>query len=398
MEVLEEIERKRKIDPELGGIRDILILNAQRGLSFYSVSDQERVALRVLNSISSPSPEVACRSALYAARIASDLRSHRMSQSIRQTIEKLPINALSPRLRAMRDLALAMAVYHVGEYKLSLSILRRCIDGLPDLADSTGVSLYSGIGAICSRLGDYSLGRQASQRAMVMAQKLGNDQLAATANGNLAVQSFRLGEYATARDHAITAYRLSLSQPTGVFDRIRGSYFAGMAEALGCLGGEQDSLLNNLVAAISSAEQPWHRQFGYLYLADLYLIRGHRRPAINAARQGIQMSELPLTSSVSGTFARWLAILAARSRAPQEGLEQLLKVGDAYASLDLLDCAELDGAVLYVMARIGVSDEERALRLRKRLAALPLPVSHQLSRLGVLASGGVTNPVPEAAL
>jgi tetratricopeptide (TPR) repeat protein len=398
LEVLEEIERKRKIDPELGGIRDILILNARRGISYYSVPDQEALALKVLDEISTLSSEAACRSVLLLARIASDLRNQHLSQRVKQAIADLSADKLPPRLRAMRDLALAMCVHYIGQNELSLSILRQCINNLPDLADSTGVSLYTGIGANCSRLGDYELARQASERALAMSKRLGNDLLSASAYGNLALQTFRLGEYEMARDCAATAYRLSLSQPAAPFDRIRGAYFAGMSEAFGRLNGDHETSIQNLASAAKAAERPWNRQFAYFYLADLYFVRGHIRSAIKAAKQGIEMSALPLTSSVSGAYARWLAIVTAKSKDPNGGLQRLNRIGEEYPLLDLLDCAELDCSVLYLMASIGMTDDDRATRLRRRLAALPLPVSHQLGRLGILPGGRVADSIPEAVL
>ena len=397
LEVLEEIERKRKIDPEHRGIRDILILNGRRGISFYSVTDQEKVALAILDNIPRSSAEVACRSALLVARIAADLRSQRASQATRQALDNMPVNELSPRLRAMHDLALAMCVYYTGENDLSLAILRQCIDRLPDLADSTAVSLYSGIGVISCRIGDYRLGRQASYKALDMAKRLGNDLLACTVCGNLAVQSFRLGEYAKAREHATMACRLSRTQPSATFDRIRGSYFHGMSELFGRLDGDHDSSLNNLIAAASAAENPWTRQFAYLYLADLYHVRGDKRAAVQAAKEGIRMSDLPLTSSVSGAYARWYAILTARGKDAESGLKRLLQISQEFTSLDYIDCAELDCAVLYLMGKIGSTDGDRAARLRARLAALPVPVSHQLARLGILSTGS-TQAFPEAFL
>jgi hypothetical protein len=110
------------------------------------------------------------------------------------------------------------------------------------------------------------------------------------------------------------------------------------------------------------------------------------------------MSSLPLAPSVSGTYARWLAILSVIGRDPNAGLERLLQIGEGYASLDFLDSVEVDCAILHVMAEIGVTDDDRAARLRGRLATLPIPVSHQLNRLGLLPGGCVADAIPEAVL
>jgi hypothetical protein len=288
-------------------------MNGRLGISFYSVSDQERIALTVLKNISNASSEVACRSALIAARIASHLRSQRLSLAIRQALENFPSSDFSPRLRAMRDLALAMSVHYTDEPQLSLSILRKCVDNLRDLADSTAVSLYSGIGASCSRLGGYTLGKQASQQAVAMAQRLGNDLLASTAYGNLAVQSFRLGEYVQAREYASRAYNLSLFQATALFDRIRGSYFLGMSEAFGCLSGD-DTPIHNLAGAALAAERPWNRQFASLPGG---FTPGARTSSLSD--QGSQARNRNVQSTISAISVRNVCALARNSECDREG-------------------------------------------------------------------------------
>jgi hypothetical protein len=101
---------------------------------------------------------------------------------------------------------------------------------------------------------------------------------------------------------------------------------------------------------------------------------------------------------MSGTYVRWLAILTAIGKNLDAGLERLLQIGEEYASLDCLDSAEVDCAILYIMAKIGITDDERAARLRGRLATLPIPVSHQLNRLGILPGARVADAIPEAIL
>jgi tetratricopeptide (TPR) repeat protein len=399
LEVLEEIEGKRTIEPELRELRDVLILGARRGTSFYSPTEQEQLVLTILDRMPSlRSSETACRYALLAARMASGLRSAVAYGALRELLERMPNGNLSPRLQAMRDLALAMSVCHTGDRPLSLSIVRKCLQELPDLADSTVVSLYLGVGAMCGWLGEYSLALQADHPALVGAQRLSNDLLASIACANLALDNFRLGEYKKAREHAEMACRLSLAQPCASFSLIRGTYFQGMAAAFANELAETDTALTRLTKAIPSAEMPWQRQFGYLYLADLHTILGQRRAALQAAAKGIEMSDLPLTHSVSGIYGRWLAILTARIRDKGPGRERLLTIASGHETLDLLDRAEIDCAVLYLEMGIGRLDENRAARLRQCLAALPLPVSHQLDRLGILACSGMPKSFPKTSL
>ncbi|MGH7712275.1 MAG: tetratricopeptide repeat protein, partial [Gemmatimonadaceae bacterium] len=401
LEVLADVERKKTIDPRFAELRDVMLVDARRGLSLNSVKERRELANALIRTLPQLScPDAFLRSALVAAKIATGLRCSSVAQSLRECIASYPTDGLNSRLKAMHALVSAMAAYQAGDAETSLSILQRTVPEIDEagLGDSTAAMLHVGLGVVCGWNGDYSQAARSSERALTLAERLDNQMIAAIAAANLAVFHLRLGNYSKANDFGELAYQRALTQPLAEFDRIRASYFIGMASAFNGTTERAQKAIERLQIEVARTELPWVRQIGHLYLADLNWLVGNRRAAIRSARAAVGLSRAPMASAATGVFARWLAHLVRNPGHADLALQLLQGLAEHETQLDRLDRIELSASIMSLQGGLAMVAESRAAQVRQELAQLPLAVSHQLTRLGVLTSGGGSKPLPEALL
>jgi tetratricopeptide (TPR) repeat protein len=402
MEVLEEIERKRKIDPELGEIRDCMILESKRRLGHFSRDEMVGIVLDSLSNLSRlKSQEASARCLLFAAKAGSALRDDVIWNAMSRVRIATGGSSISTRLQGMASLARALTSYYLGHHEEALSILHESTARLNEesIADTVAALLHTGIGAVCCAIGHYESAVHDTERALAIATRLDNDDLVLSSAANLALCHLRLGQYDKARDisdQAATRW-LNRGERPG-FDAMRAILHGGLGAAYANNRDQAEQAAARAAALVGNMEHYWEKQFALFMLADLLWLLDRRRDALRAAKQALRLSSGPAVKQMIGVFARWSAILAARSCDRRTTLDLLCTLQVESERIDAIDKLELDCAILHLRNTMGDPIDSQMEEIRLSLTQFPVPVSYQLVRLGILASCRVTKSLPEATL
>jgi tetratricopeptide (TPR) repeat protein len=210
-------------------------------------------------------------------------------------------------------------------------------------ASEVTVQLQTGLGVVRSLQGQYEESALHYERAIQMANMLGNDSLAGRIAANLALTYGRLGRFedqlrcAEATPHIegeCAPWRdIQLTYSIASVHGMRGR----IAKACDAIAALEVRLGPNVS---SSFKQRW-----LLWKADALMVSGLRSEAVRIANDAICGHEFKLeTSAFAGPFARWTAIIYAgtaaepQARAVLARLEQNLEEYDAVDQLEIL-CA-----------------------------------------------------------
>jgi tetratricopeptide (TPR) repeat protein len=219
------------------------------------------------------------------------------------------------------------------------------------------------------------------------------------AASNLSLCNYRLGNYQKAKEQAEQATSRWLARgdkPTA--DVLRAILQGGLGAALADQRDAAERAATLASTLVASIEHPWAKQLVLLMLADLLWLVGRRRDAIRAARRAIDLDDSPCTNQATGIFSRWSAIIAAKGRDPYLTLERLKAIEAQTENMDTIDVVELKCAIQYLSETMGQWDASRSEYIRQALARLPIPISHQLTRLGILTCSGMSKSFPKTSL
>ena len=402
LEVLGEIERRRKIDTELGEIRDCMLLESKRRLGYYSRSEMVAIVLNALASLPRlKSHEAGARCLLFAAKAGSALRDDVIWNAMRSVLTETTFSPNNARLEGMTNLARALTSYYLGLHEEALSILNEATARFREekIADTVAALLHTGIGAVCCATGRYEAAVQDTERALEIAKRLDNDDLVLNSAANLALCHLRLGEYAMAQEVSAKAATrwLNRGERPG-FDAMRAILHGGLGAAFANNREQAEQAAGRATALLINLENSWEKQFAVFMLADLLWLLGRHREALRMAKQGLRLGSGPATKQMIGLFARWSAMIAARSRECRSALDSLYSFEAESNRIDALDKLELNCAILLLKNTLGEQSESYFEVIRVSLATFPIPVSYQLIRLGILSSSSVAKPLPEASL
>jgi hypothetical protein len=127
------------------------------------------------------------------------------------------------------------------------------------------------------------------------------------------------------------------------------------------------------------------KQAWQLHKAEILFYLGKESEALISANEGVGGWDPTLHDiGFAGAFARWLAVLSkhtsreAKARVTVQSLVQDLE------KLDAIDQVEVLCAVLLLGCTSDSATESLTNKIDERLADLPLPITEQLLRLGVL--------------
>lgn len=136
--------------------------------------------------------------------------------------------------------------------------------------------------------------------------------------------------------------------------------------------------VDHLERLATTAEQPWLRQKAYLSAADAMLVLGREGSAQRLARTGLAEAGYKLTtSSLAGSYARWISILAHCDGGSAEAESLLTEMATWRLELDTVDRLEL----ILALFRLGIATAELRNEAKALMEALPNAVVNQMSAL-----------------
>lgn len=278
-----------------------------------------------------------------------------------------------------------MLFYCVNDLESSL----RCITEATNLlnkhktANSVLASLHNGMGAILTKRGAYADSIAAYYKCYQIADRVGNDPLVLTAIANLTLSYTRLGEYQKAIDWAERALK------SKVTNSVRNHFQVIQCTLLSNAMLERSSRVEELIHTekddIARFGSPALSQAWALYSADSYAMIGRVKEARDeGARATTGPNSHVHVECNAGPYARWIARTNHFLGVPEEGRTILERLVAEVESFDAIDQAEILNAKSWLDCRHGKPHPTHLQSMNKKLRALPLAVSHQLRRIGML--------------
>jgi DNA-binding SARP family transcriptional activator/tetratricopeptide (TPR) repeat protein len=253
-----------------------------------------------------------------------------------------------------------------------------------NMRDGTLARIHLGFSAVLIGLGDYAKALEHGTVAHDLASRIDNATMIGSAAANIALCLGRLGDYAGQRAFAakvISPKRALLEVETVVSNLALLAFGASMT---GDSSVTQEAV-DHLERLATTAEQPWLRQKAYLSAADAMLVLGRERLARRLARTGLAEAGNKLTtSSLAGSYARWISILTHRNGGSPEAESLLSEVVEWRQELDAVDRLEL----ILALFRLGIATAELGEEARNLMETLPSAVVDQMSLLRPAAERG----------
>jgi tetratricopeptide (TPR) repeat protein len=352
------------------------------GLSIATDVTEPAAALKTIME-TCPHAPTRLRAALAAAQMGTLLRDGTLAGELLALTDAIPVNDFDADQHDALGLVRARLLYQAGDLEGSFELARATLQRLDDrhIVNTMAVQLQAGLGVLRARQGRYDEAALQQDKALNVAEYLGNDAMAQEVAANLALFLGRLGR---SEEQLKLAQNYSRSTGTEVcgFVEIQLTYTAALA--LGRLGRPADALttLNDLESRLGPQLPGWILQPWLLWKADALMVSGFRDEAFVAARRAVLDYDFRLTASAfAGCFARWLAIIGRPDEAGRAlaVLSQLSQDLDKYDRIDQLE-------ILCANARLCPDDAPAlAARIRKRLLDLPLCTWSQLKELQLVA-------------
>jgi tetratricopeptide (TPR) repeat protein len=327
---------------------------------------------------------VRVRAAEAAALMATHLRSVQYAKQVLACINQIPAPLLSLSDWTCLAESKARLLYYAAERRASFNEVARIVEQLQDgrQVNSTVGRLHTGLGVLACCQGNYSEGRTAFRMAYDVYVRLGNDLGRGAAAAQLALSSFRIGEYAEAVDWGLTAVS-SFGEQFAGFAECQAAQFIGCSYAMQGEHRKAQEAIARLEARISTTLPPWAYQGWLLAKADILYLLGNIPAAIHLARFAIgEPSPVLYSNDFAGIFARWLSLASIGTETEAQARDGIRRMALNLETLDALDQVE-------VLCASRLIQEAESLGLAglidMKLKCLPEAVSQQLGRLGVLS-------------
>jgi DNA-binding SARP family transcriptional activator/tetratricopeptide (TPR) repeat protein len=313
------------------------------------------------------------------AYVLAEDRDRQRVRHILDLVHSIPDSDLDPDSIGLLALTKALLLFHVGDTRASLEEVTGAIARLnrSGVASSVMAQLEGGLGSIKSRQGDYAEAAIHHENAYKRAISLGNDILAASSAGNMALCCGRLGRYAEQLHWASMARSCLGSTSHGYLDVLL-TYSTALAHAM--LGRPDLAIIE--IARLEDqlfGEPPWVAQAWAFWKADLLLLSGRRTEAFDTALRELDGDEFNLlTEAHAGPFARWVALTSERTNHSVAASDVIDGLADRIADYDALDQVEILCAKQYLSSHAYREARELPSELSAKLDALTPSIRVQL--------------------
>ena len=364
--------------------RAILGLIGEQHLQHYQASNVHD-AIKQLISIEQTSCDenVRARAVSVAATFLEELQITEAEASVGAAISRVETSVTDPDDRAFMLMARATFNYYIRNLDSSIQDTRDAIKLMEDIKNfsSTYVNLTNGLSALQCAMGDYASGLQNAHIAYKLARRLDNTYLARKAAGNLAVCSGRLGKYEDQEAWGWICLK-HLDRVNHGHVHMRAADLIGSAKAMR-YHSDAMAVYMDIIEQSDMTTGDWRHQVALLNQADIYMLMGKKRLALQVGRRATHTEyERLLARGWAGKFARWLAQVAIHDGLVTDATTKLEEFTSTINRFDAIDRVEIICAYLRLCDQLDLKHIRLIESAYQQLVALPSAVSDQLERLG----------------
>jgi tetratricopeptide (TPR) repeat protein len=364
----------------------VAILKARVAVQRWSLTASEydrirRAMLAIADGSSDPLTRL--RAVQVAAQTLNELRSVEAACEVLSSIDRLTSTSFNRHELIERGIARAKALFFKGDRLASIAEVGTLLGGAgaaPRPANGTTLNLCVSAGAISVAAGNYYEALAHYAEAYRLAIRLGRQDGAASAAGNLSLCYFRTGETSEQLRWAETCLQLG-ERYCSCVGRLHAMYCRAAAHAF----REENRVVRACISEtdlwINGGMADWVSQCWLLYRADLLAIIGARTEAVASARRTISYAALaPRASYYTGAYARWCALAATTQTELKTAHTYLLGLRATSDERDALDDVE----ILAALCSLYSGGIELAGELQGRLQKMPSGVAKLLVAIKLL--------------
>jgi tetratricopeptide (TPR) repeat protein len=232
--------------------------------------------------------------------------------------------------------------------------------------------------------GEYAEAALNHERALVLANRLGNESVALGITGNLLLCYCRLGQYEAAMNCATAGFEALGAETLGLTE-LQLAYGAGISSAMRGRPNEALEAIDRIDRRPIAVSAHWMRQAWLLWKADVLYLCKRRGDALHAAREATALSEdQPLSMSFIGPFSRWRGVIAETDGEGLDCLAVLERHLENLSHYDAIDQLELLASTVHILRLANRDSAALSAKLHARLLTLPNAIAFQMRELGVL--------------
>jgi DNA-binding SARP family transcriptional activator/tetratricopeptide (TPR) repeat protein len=326
-----------------------------------------------------------------AAQAIAPLRDCGLGEELLQILEQIPAESLDADSHGQLCLARALFMHQAGQPEASFQEANSALEKMLSRGEASAVvvQLRTGLGVIRSLQGRYEESAAHYERALQMANILGNDSLAGRIGANLALAYGRLGRY----EEQLKCAEEASSMTEGEFAVWRNIQLAfskatvyGMQGRIAKMREVIEALELQLGVHIpTSFIQRW-----LLWKSDALMVADLKVEAMKTARDATHGYQFKLeTIGFAGAFARWTAITCIGTTAEPYARDVLRSLEEHLHDYDAMDQVEILCANWLVDQANGLARREM---IAERLKRLPPCTATRLRALGI--PGVEQNSIP----
>jgi len=320
------------------------------------------------------------------AYLAADVRDQQLANAVLRDLDSNLGGANDEDITTQWSLARVLLLKLTGQAAQSENLVKDTIEKLRKRGTTNllTIKLFGVLGTLNTCEGRFNDAIANFLHCYNLASRAGIETMVASMAGNLALSYGRLGDYNLQLEWANRAPN-AWGEDFGGFVEVQIAYSKGMAYGMHGRMRDVEDTIAALEIRMQQSLPRWIQQAWHLWKADLLMLMGCKAEALAMARFSVtRFGGLPLSSSFTGAFDRWLA---ATSQPGEERTEARQLIGTHLSRLpefDSVDQFEILCAALRI-AETGVEriQAEGALRDRIRYAAPGL--ASLLSRLEFIA-------------
>jgi hypothetical protein len=334
------------------------------------------------------------RAADVASILISQLRDPGTAKELLASIDQIPIAPLEMDDLASFANSRAKMVYTASERPPGL---RQVVEVAAQLRAKGHVNsrlgnLHVGIGAVACCEGRYQDAKTEFLVAHDLFANLGNESSRAHQAAQMALCCVRLGQYHEAINWSLSASP-SCEVPFLGYMECQIALSSGASYAL--IGNPVEAMgaISKLDSRLSQNAPSWIKQAWGLHKADILCLCGRLPEALLVAKDAVGPDQGTLYSAFfAGPFARWTALIAARTEGEKEVRARLNAMVDQLTIYDAIDQVEILCARKLLSRVPGMLNDELQVLISAKLALLPSAIVFQLTNLRILLSsnGGIT--------
>jgi tetratricopeptide (TPR) repeat protein len=328
------------------------------------------------------------RAARTISLLLTGTRDQEQARSLIEVVDEIAEEELDADSLGYLALARAKILYEARLTSNSLVEVCAGIEKLSKLgaANTVMAQLHIGLAAINTRNGKYEDAIAASERALKMALRLGNDPMVRLVVGNLAMCCWRLGRYSDQLYWLSQCPKSRSTEFEGLVD-LQLAYFSALALMNRGERVKATEIMEALGARFVGNFPRWMYQAWNFQKSDVLWLTGRHSEAIRTATAELDSSGgRLLTDSFAGLFSRWFVIssrAAGRMEEARVGMRGFLNTLEGYDALDQL---EILCSMRYLNVHSGRTDQQLEVQTRERLSTFPEAVRTLLEQQDLLPS------------